>query len=32
MTIYEKTKVLRLGFPKLEKTLGSPPSLRMTVF
>ena len=26
----QKTKILRLGLPKLEKTLGGPPSLRMT--
>src|SRR5204863_9528791 len=25
-----KTKILRLGFPAVEQTRGSPPSLRMT--
>src|SRR5439155_16609881 len=27
-----KTQILRLGFPTLESTRGSPPSLRMTAY
>ena len=29
-TLDDGSKILRLGFPALEKARGSPPSLRMT--
>src|SRR5439155_26496335 len=32
IALVAKTEILRLGFPALEGTRGSPPSLRMTAF